>query len=62
MTTTRFLSPVGTRLALPDWQPADGVSPYIEPPTIPQGMTIGEYRRARRGRRRRLVGLLRRLA
>jgi hypothetical protein len=24
-----------------------GLSPYIEPPTIPEGMTIDEYRRAR---------------
>jgi hypothetical protein len=28
---------------------------YIEPPTIPDGMTIAEYRRSRRAQRKRLV-------
>ena len=26
---------------------------YVDPPTIPEGMTIAEYRRARRPRHRR---------
>lgn len=32
-------------------------SPYLEPPTIPEGMTIGEYRRTRAaGTKRRRAG------
>jgi hypothetical protein len=62
MTTTRFLRQAGTQLALGDWKGQDGVSPYLEPPTIPEGMTIGEYRRARRRRSKPLMGFLRWLA
>ena len=29
---------------------SEGVSPYLIPPTIPAGMTIAEYRRARPAR------------
>jgi hypothetical protein len=36
---------------------------YVEPPTVPEGMTLTDYRCARRPRRRRrsLLALLRRL-
>jgi hypothetical protein len=37
-------------------------SPYIEPPTIPEGMTVAEYRRAQLPRNEPVVlHLLRRL-
>ena len=51
MTTALFLPRAGTQLTPASWQLPDGVSPYLEPPTIPEGMTIAEYRRSRRQRR-----------
>jgi hypothetical protein len=43
----------------------ESLSPYVEPPSIPEGVTVDEYRRARPPRARpldRLLGRLRRLA
>ena len=31
---------------------SNSISPYVEPPTVPEGMTVEEYRRARLPRRR----------
>jgi hypothetical protein len=40
----------------------ESLSPYVEPPSIPEGVTVDEYRRARLPRAKPLDRLLGRLA